>query len=202
MAKIGIYGGSFDPVHVGHLSLASAALEELELDKVIFMPSYIAPHKTGAKVTDNHHRLAMLKLAIQDYEGFEVSDLEIKKADISYTANTLTLIHEKTPEDELYFIMGGDSFAWLDGWYHSQVIFNLAHIVCAVRDDVDIDALMDYKARYERVYRAKCHILRMNNVDVSSTLIRDNVKSHKSISDLVPPAVEAYINTNRLYTGE
>lgn len=193
----GILGGTFDPIHLAHLRLASHAYRELGLEKVIFMPSYIPPHKIGRNITSEQHRLAMTRLAIEEYGCFEVSDMELGLSGASYTARTLTLFHEE--HERLVFIVGADSFMALDDWYHPEIIFENAEIACACRDGISADRLNDRAKFYKDKYGGISHILRMEDTDISSTAIRRMLADGKDVSSYIPKAVCEYIRQNGLY---
>ncbi len=200
--KIGILGGTFDPIHIGHMSLAKYALEELNLTKVILMPAYIPPHKRDAKITDELHRLNMTRLAADELSkdnpgGFEVSDFEINLKGASYTARTLTILKESY--DGLVFILGADSFLSLDTWYHPEIIFDKAEIACACRDGADREILLRKAAEYNERFNGICHILHMPDTAVSSTQIRDSILKHQNTDGLICPSVLEYIKKNNLY---
>lgn len=195
----GILGGTFDPVHFAHIRLAEHACRELELEKVIFIPAYIPPHKTDRAITDGRHRLEMTRLAVRDYEKFEVSDMELKLSGASYTARTLTLLAKR--HGRLVFILGADSFMALEGWYHPEIIFARAEIACACRNGIDAAGLRERADFYKEKYKAATHILCMDDTDISSTEIRRLASDGQDISAYVPAAVCGYISENGLYNG-
>ena len=195
---VGILGGTFDPVHNAHIDLAKQALEELSLEKVIFMPAYIPPHKQHKYGTaDYFHRYNMVKCAIGHCSQFDVSQLEYELQGNSYTARTLTILNEKY--DDMVFIVGADSYMALDTWYHPEVIFSKARIACAVRDDVDLDALSAKSDYFMTKYNGKTDLLHMGRQDISSTMLREMILSGEDISDFVPLEVRNYIDGHGLY---
>lgn len=195
--SIGILGGTFDPIHFGHLKLAEHAKKELDLDKIIFIPAHIPPHKKAKTVSDDIHRLNMVERALSAYDDFLCSDFEIKLGGDSYTARTLSILSEEY--DNPVFILGADSYMALETWYHPEIIFEKAAIACAVRDDVDKTLLMKKSEYYSQKYNAKSFFLNMPKFDISSTLIRELIKSGRSISEYVPETVSSYIEENKLY---
>ena len=195
--KIGVIGGSFDPVHNAHISLAEHAYRELSLSKVIFMPAHIQPFKADKEVTDEGHRINMLNLAIKDYPYFEVSDLEMRLGGKSYTARTLTEL--KKEYDNIVFILGADSYMGLSKWYMPEVIFSMAEIACAVRNDVDMTDLMDKSEEYTRTYGATTHFLKMPRTDISSTCLRDMLSKEEFPKEQMNPEVWEYIRSHNLY---
>lgn len=195
--KIGIMGGSFDPVHNAHIKLALHAYKELQLDKVIFIPAYIQPFKKDKKVTDEAHRMSMLKLGLMEYPYFEVSDIEITLQGNSYTARTLTELSKEY--SDMVFIMGADSYMSLERWYHPEIIFEKAEIACAVRDDQDLELLRAKSHEYEVKFNGVTHFLNMPRTDISSTEIREKVANDEDMGDLLPSKVLDYIKEHNLY---
>jgi len=182
--RTGILGGSFDPIHHGHLILARAAREELGLDRVIFIPAHASPHKTGDFSTTGEERLAMVRLAIDGEDGFEFSDIELHRPPPSYTVDTLRQLRAAHPKDELVLLIGADQAAAFDTWREPGEICNLAQI--AVLDRAGAAA----PDRWPVVRRL---------VDISSTDIRARVAAGRSIRYLTPDSVCDYITTCSLY---
>ncbi len=197
MNKVGILGGSFDPVHNAHINLAHYAYRELSLSKVIFMPTYIQPFKADRNVTNEEHRINMLKLAAKDYSYFEVSDLEIRLGGKSYTARTLTEL--KKNYDNIVFILGADSYMGLSKWYKPEIIFSIAEIACAVRDDVDMTDLQKQSEEYTKTFGARTHFLKMPRTDISSTMLRGMIYKGEFPQEYISGEVWDYICSNGLY---
>lgn len=193
----GIFGGTFDPVHNGHIQLARNTLNEMHLRKIIFMPAYIPPHKHNRLITSDYHRYNMVKAAIKNEAQFDISSMEIELKGNSYTARTLT--HLQETHKKLVFIVGADSFMALDTWYRPDIIFSKAVIACACRQDVDKERLTKKAEEYRLKFSAQYHILDMANIDVSSTIIRDCIKHNKDFSSYVPKVIYDYIIQNNLY---
>ncbi len=126
--KVGIMGGTFDPIHNGHLLLGEEAYRQFALDEVVFMPTGIPPHKAGKKIADAADRKRMVELAVANTAYFSCSDMELMRHRTTYTAETLTLLKEKNPDTEYYYIVGADSLDQMDGWYHPEIIFQKAVI--------------------------------------------------------------------------
>ena len=135
--KKGILGGTFNPVHNGHLMIAENAYKEFDLSEVWMMPAYIPPHKRHEFILDDEFRLAMVAKAVEDVPYLKVSDYEIQRGNVSYTANTLTELKSLYPENEYFFIMGADSLMDFETWYHPEIILQKANLIVAARDDVD-----------------------------------------------------------------
>ena len=195
--SVGIFGGTFDPIHNGHIKLAITAYEELGLDKVIIIPAYIPPHKTGKRITDESHRVNMTKIATEEYPFFEVSTIEIDRKGKSYTADTLTTLKEQY--NRLIFITGADSYMALDKWYRPDIIFEKAEIACAYRDGIDREELCQKSEEYSKRYNGISHILHMPDTDISSTEIRELISQDKSVEGLISDRVIEYIKDNKLY---
>lgn len=197
MKRTGIMGGTFDPIHIGHLTLAAAAAKELNLDEVLFMPAHIPPHKQDLAILDEAHRLRMVELAIEGYPGFLVSDMELRMQGASYTARTLTEL--KKTHESLVFIMGADSFLNLGSWYMPEVIFSKAEIACAVRDETTISVLRDLAEQYHTQFQGISHILHMEYVDISSSEIRKRLRDGEEEISEIPKKVMDYIREHGLY---
>jgi len=186
--KIGILGGTFNPIHIGHLILAEEVREKLFLDKVIFVPAYIPPHKQNFEIADAQARLGMVKAAIKGNSFFASSDIEIKRKGLSYTADTIKVLNEKFPGDQLYFIAGSDLLKYLDEWKDFQELLGLVKFVAATRPGYPLENIPAYVQRVS-----------IRAVDVSAFEIRQCIKDSKSFRYLVPEAVFEYINKKKLY---
>jgi len=186
MLRIGIFGGSFDPVHNGHIEIAKKVLRQLRLDFLFFVPAFLPPHKTR-KITDAVYRKRMLLLAIKDFSKFKISDFEIKRKEKTYTYQTLKYFRKKYPEAELYFVIGSDSARDLKNWKNVKEIMRLSKIVSAERKG--------YKAKIKKDF------LKLEGIiaNISSTDIRKKIQNSFSIKGLVPTVIEKYIKKNGLY---
>ncbi len=201
MKRLGIYGGSFNPIHIGHIKAANAFYDEMKLDELIIIPTAVSPFKTDDPDNDPFERLKMVKAAFENNgRNITVSDYEITKGGKSYTY--LTIEHFSSTDTELYFLMGTDMLLSLDGWKNPDIILKLATVCHVRREDVDPDterAIEEAKVRYESKYNAKIIDLLSEPFEVSSTEIRNAVKEGKSISNFVTPEVESIIKSDRLY---
>lgn len=198
--KIGILGGTFDPIHLGHLILAETAYDAAGLDRVILMPTGRSYFKDGQNVTGPETRLAMTCCAAADTDHFEASGLETTRPGRTYTADTLEALRAQYPEDELYYIVGADTLVQMRSWYCPEKVFALAHILVATRADETDPAALDAEMRgLASDYDARITLLPVRNIEISSTDIRERVSDCRSIHYLVPQAVEAYIRENGLY---
>ena len=186
--KIGILGGTFNPIHYGHLILGEQVLGQLKLDCVIYVPSFLPPHKSNKGVIAACHRLKMIQLACAHNRNFCVSDIEIKRKGKSYTVDTLRQIKRKYPGAELYFLCGSDLVSELPMWKNLDEIFKLAKFVLAKRPG--------FGKRLTGKPFLKIHVAQ---VDISSSLIRDLIEQRRSIRYLTPDAVVQYIEKHQLY---
>jgi nicotinate-nucleotide adenylyltransferase len=199
--RIGVFGGTFDPVHYGHLLAAECCREQCRLDQVWFLPAAVPPHKQHTDMASSEHRLAMLQLAIGGHEPFVLSRLEIDRGGLSYTVDTLASLVEQQPAAEWYFLMGSDSLADLPGWREPARICELATIVVVVRPSApppDFAPLAGMVSA-ARLQHMREHVVRMPLVDLSSREIRRCVAEGRSIRFRTPRAVEKYIETHGLY---
>lgn len=178
MAKIGIMGGTFDPIHNAHIALAKQALTEYDLDKVLVIPNHIPWMKSDRKITPDEDRINMTKLAIKNEEKMEVSLIEIEAGGNSYTYETLQHLKEINPCDELFFIMGADSLLSFEKWKHPESILKNATLLVTVRDDCDFDGLESQKNHLLELFGGDIQFLHMNLMPVSSTLIRDSLHQY------------------------
>ena len=196
--KVGIMGGTFNPVHNGHIALAQSAYKTLALDKVLFMPSGKSYMKNC--VLDARQRIAMIDRAISPYPYFELSTIEVERAGNTYTSETLQLLNQQNPQIHYYFIMGADSLFHIETWKDPEIIFSLSTLVCAVRDEYNHDDLE--KNRIELVQKgADIVLLNMPEINISSSDIRKRVSQKLPISSLVPDDVAKYILREHLYEG-
>ena len=196
--KYGIYGGSFDPIHIGHVSLADSAVKECGLDRLIFMPAYISPFKQNRKVTDGKDRCGMIESVLGFNKAFRLSTYELQREEPSYTIETLR--HwDSMLDGDLYFVLGFDSVIQLDMWYQGEDILRNYHLVTARRPHTDDIEGMQIVERFRSEYNADITVMDMPPVDASSTIIRKLVKEGKPVTGLVPPGVEEYIIEHKLY---
>lgn len=192
-AKIGILGGTFNPVHNAHIELAKAAYEQYSLDKVLFMVSPNPPHKAEQTIVDVVHRNNMVKLAIEPYDFFEFSDFEQSREGFIYTAETLTLLKRQFPMNDYYFIVGGDSLANIEKWYHPEIVLANCVLLAAGRDELFNEMLSERISQINKKFNADVRMINLKKLDISSTDIRSG-----DFED-IPAAVLDYINKNKLY---
>jgi len=194
MRRIGLFGGTFDPPHVGHLVLAEWAWASLRLDRVVFMPAGVPPHKLGRRRSNPAHRLAMTRLAVRGNPALAVSDLEARREGPSYTVDTLRALHRRHPRARLFLLMGADSLADFPTWREPAEIARLATLVVAGRP------AGGRLARPPRLPRGtKVVVLDNPLVDISSSRLRTRARAGKPLRYLVPDAVAAYVARFGLY---
>jgi nicotinate-nucleotide adenylyltransferase len=197
--KIGILGGTFDPVHYGHLLIAENAREQFDLEQVWLLPTGNSPHKDDNQVLDGSKRFRMLELAAAEQPDFEVCDFELKNHEVNYTYHTIEQLQLLYPDFEFYFIMGADSLFMLENWKNPKRLCSLCTILVSVRDDKNLEELLREKAYLSQKYQADIQILNTPNFYVSSHEIRNRVSTGRTIKYLVPKAVEQYILTEGIY---
>ena len=197
--KVGILGGTFDPIHIAHLILAENAWQQFQLDTVLIMPSGEPPHKADRLITSAEHRVRMLQLAIDDNKHFKLSTIEVEREGKTYTAETLTMLCENNPDCEYYFIIGADSLFQLEKWYHPEVIMRHAILLAAVRDDMQAPEVEAQMEHLKKKYHAQIYLLHTPDMSLSSSTIRERISKGESIKYMVPKDVEKYIYQNKLY---
>lgn len=188
--RLGILGGTFDPVHCGHLLLARYVLEALRLDRVLFVPAAAPPHKSEVP-TPPGHRWRMVRAAVEGHDRLEASDLELRRPGVSYTVDTLRRLRDERPHDERFLIIGADNVPELDGWHDPEGILELATVVAGTRVEAEALPAGAFSNRVERVDTPV--------FDISSTEIRRRVRAGLPVRCLVPEAVERYIADHGLY---
>ena len=186
--KLGILGGSFNPLHLGHLILAQEAKEQLGLEKVFFVPCATPPHKSGEDLLSASHRLEMVRRSVEGNPAFEVSDTEIQRGGISYSVETLRHFHIQFPSAEFYFLIGSDALSGLYAWKEAEELFRLCRFVIAERPQFPINIFPSQLLRLE-----------MPTIDISSHDIRQRLKEEKSVRYLVPESVHDYLLKHLLY---
>lgn len=200
MADIGIMGGTFDPIHNGHLLLGKQAYEEYGLDEVWFMPSGKPPHKSDHHVTAVEDRCEMVRLAIAEHPYFVFSDFEVKRSGNTYTAQTLRLLNEAYPQHHFYFIIGADSLYEIESWYHPGEVMEQTTLLVAGREyEGALRSLDDQVAYLSDKYGASIRLLHCDEVDISSGELREMESRGKRLYKYVPKPVEEYIMTRGLY---
>lgn len=199
MRKVGILGGTFNPIHNGHLAIARKAKEQCALDEVIFMPCGAPYMKRRQEVAPGKVRAEMTALAIEGIPCFTMSSIELEKQGNTYTYETMEYLHGKYPDYDFYFILGADSLFSITQWKYPERIFACCHIAAALRDET---VMTDMKRQIELLkerYDVDIVPLEMGNIDISSSDIRKKAAAGEPIGDFVPESVREYIVKNRLY---
>ncbi|RDU23168.1 nicotinate-nucleotide adenylyltransferase [Anaerosacchariphilus polymeriproducens] len=197
--KVGIMGGSFDPIHIGHLILAESAYEQFDLEQVLFIPTGNPPHKDISIFSTSKQRLEMVSLAIQDNSHFQLSTLEMEREGVIYTFRTLEIIKNQNPDTDYYFIMGADSLFDFESWKEPSKITEYCTLLVATRENMENQALKDKILYLKNKYKSRIQILNTPNIDISSRSVRESVKNGSTIKYFVPKEVETYIKKNHLY---
>jgi nicotinate-nucleotide adenylyltransferase len=205
--RIGVFGGSFDPVHIGHLLAAECCREQAGLDRVLFVPAAIQPHKQHRQLASGQHRLEMLSLATGGHDAFAVSSDELDRGGVSYTVDTLERLTARHPGDELLLVLGPDAVLGLPSWREPRRIVELAEIIAVERESLDDLAGTVSRAALEPLLgreRLECMIagrVRLPAIGIRSSDLRAAVSAGKSIRYRTPRAVEQYIAAHGLYRG-
>ncbi len=194
MAKrVGIFGGTFDPIHVGHLIIGQEIMLQCALDRVVFMPSREPPHKTNFDMASAEDRAMMVGLAVRSYPGFELSRFELSRPGKSYTIDTLRHLRRNTGENtKLFLIIGADNAVEMGDWFDPEGVLDLAHVLVAERPGFE-------RASVDPAFKSKMQFVETPLLDISSTAIRERVRTKRPISFFVPDAVADYIRTHGLY---
>jgi nicotinate-nucleotide adenylyltransferase len=203
--RIALYGGSFNPIHNGHLIVARAVTEQLRVDRLVFLPSARPPHKSAGRLLHADHRLAMVRLGIEGEPHFELSDYDLTRPGPSYTIDTVAHFREEFGLDvSLYWMIGVDSLNDLTAWYRVRALVDACRIITALRpgwEEIDWEQLRT-RLSEEQIADLKAGLLDTPRVEISSTDIRRRVREGRSIRYLVPDRVREYIEQHRLYLPE
>jgi nicotinate-nucleotide adenylyltransferase len=190
MAKVGIFGGTFDPIHLGHLITAQSVREIRNLEKIIFIPAFISPHKSEIKTSSPEDRLNMIKLAIDGISFFDCSDLEIKKGGVSFTIDTLKELKKKY--NDLEFIIGYDNIFEFHTWKDPDEIMKLTNLIVLKRRS-------SHPPQFKDKYYNQAVFVETRGIEISATDLRERVRKEQPINFLVPPKVMEYIYNHKLY---
>lgn len=199
MKRYGMMGGTFNPIHLAHLYIAYEAKETLNLDKVIFMVAGNPPHKKESQVIDSNYRYDMVKMAIKDYSGFEISDYEIQKQGYSYTYETLKYLKGDEGDVEVFFIAGADSLMDIEKWKNPELVLSNCTFVAFNRGDYSKEILEEQKKKLQDKYNSNIILLDISNLDISSSMIRERIINRKRVDFFIPDNVIEYIEKNNLY---
>lgn len=214
--RIGILGGTFNPIHIAHLRVAEEVAESLDLDKIIFIPAYRPPHKSEHLVYTYEHRLSMLRLAVEDHPRFDVSDAEKKLEGISYSVRTISFLKSSfpPPNTEMFFIIGADAFLEIETWWNYRELFRMVHFAIMTRPGHSHEEIVTFMKEHisssytwypdQLCFRLNEHgsvcLIPVTHLDISASRIRKLLRTGKSIRYLVPEKVRAYIYKHKLYT--
>ena len=198
---IGVLGGTFNPIHLGHLPMAQDAMDAFELAKTLFVPCATPPHKRPATLLPAKHRLAMLEAAIESDVNFEVSDIEIRRPGVSYSVVTMHKLKELYPRSELRFIIGSDTLTELHLWKDIYRLLELCRFAIVERPGAELASIKESDIKLEKPWPARLlkNVTRGHMIDISSSDIRYRLAEGMSIRHLVPRAVEIYISEHHLY---
>lgn len=202
MSKIAMFGGSFNPVHLGHTGIVNRMIEEYSLDRVFVVPTYNTPLKDNTPMLSPLHRYNMCTLAFSSVDKALVSDIEIKRKGSSFTVETLRELVNQNPDAEMHLIIGADSFMQLELWYDVKSIFKLVTILTVSRGEYSAEELYEKRKFYEDVFDARVHIIEEPIMAVSSTQIRNLIKNGEDFKHLLTKEVSDYIIKNSLYDYE
>ncbi len=197
--RIGIMGGTFDPIHNAHLTLARQAYEQFSLDEIWMLPNGNPPHKRNTRQADVEYRIDMIRLAIQEIPYLKLCDIERSGQNYHYTYETLQQLNKKYPDTVFYFIMGADSLFDFDQWKEPGIISRECILLAAVRDHHRLGEIEERIRELEEKYESRIYILGTPNMDIASEDIRKALADKSEISHLVPAAVENYIRQHNLY---
>lgn len=198
MEKIGIFGGTFNPIHNGHLHLIRACCTAFSFDRVLLIPAGIPPHKAAEDLAGDEHRLAMCRLAVADDPLISVSDIELHRQGKSYTFDTLTQLKREYPQAEFYLIMGSDMFLTFRSWFRGKEMLQMVTLVTAAREKGQLKKLTAEKKRMEQL-GARAFVLDIPVLALSSTTVRERLKKGLDVGDVLDKRVLGYIREHDLY---
>lgn len=199
--RIGVYGGTFNPMHLGHTHILTEFVKRLNLDKLIVIPTAVPPHKKVSDLAPSADRLEMCRLALESIKAVssEVSDMEISRGGLSYSSDTISALSNSNPGSELYFLMGEDMFLTVQNWYEPEKIFSLAILAASPRSNDGFKRLLEHKGYLENNFGAKAVIEDIPYLNVSSTEIREKISTNENTDGLLDRQVLQYITDRGLY---
>lgn len=197
--RLGIMGGTFNPIHIGHLIIAEETRKKIDLDKIIFIPTGQPPHKDQNKLVSALDRYIMTILATSENKHFIVSDIETNRKEISYTIDTIKILNEIYSESELFFITGADSILDIENWKDTKELLNMCTFIAATRPGYNVDEVNTQIENLEKKYNKAISSLTIAPIDVSSTQIRKRIKENKTIKYMTTDSVINYIKNKSLY---
>lgn len=202
MQKIGIMGGTFNPIHFGHLFIAEEVKDVYDLDEILFIPTGTPPHKSNANILDGKIRYQLAKLAVQTTDYFSVSSIEVDRTGYSYSIDTLKSLHEDRPDVKWYFILGADAFLYLEKWKRIEEVHNYCEFIVVARPGYNQNELICAKDKLNKNYSIESHLINIEGINISSTTIRKRCNKNRSIKYLLPESVREYILKNSYYGDE
>lgn len=197
--KLGVFGGTFNPIHNGHLNIAEGFHKKLGLDEILMIPDNSPPHKSGDGILPGAVRLEMCRLAVEKIDYIKPIDIELQRNGKSYTVDTLRELRTRFPEDRLYLIMGEDMFLTINQWLNYKKIIEYADLCTTMRQSGKMQKLIDFAGFLSNNYGARCHVEDIPVFECSSTEIRDEIRKGNIPEGLVPQKVITYIYQNNLY---
>jgi nicotinate-nucleotide adenylyltransferase len=194
--RTGILGGTFDPIHFAHLYIAEQARVQYALDRVLFIPNSVPPHKKKMKISPSEIRCQMIEIALRDNPAFSLSRIEVDRCGVSYTADTLLQLRHQSPEDSFFFITGTDAMAFFPSWHRPETILELCTCLVAERKGFGYAKLM---AQFPESYKKKIYPLKGQRLAISATCIRQHIQKSLPIRYLTPDGVAQFISENNVY---
>lgn len=195
--KIGLYGGAFNPVHNGHLALAEHFKNALELERLIFIPTHVPPHKSGDGLVSGEHRINMLSLALSGLDYCSVSDIEFRREGKSYTYDTVCELKKIYPDDEFFLIVGADQYFDFQKWYRADDLLRQVTVCSAARENNQYRQMLEYKSKHYNMQNTV--VCNFDVTEISSSKIRNMISTGQSVTEFVPDSVLRYIKENNLY---
>ncbi len=197
--RVGIMGGTFNPIHIGHLIIAEAAYEAYNLDEVLFVPSGVSYMKDQSEILDAKKRVHMTGLAIEDNPHFALSTIEIDRDGNSYSYETLETLRKQNPNTEYFFLVGSDTLFALETWKHPEILLPSCTILVAVRDGVPMEKMQEHAKYLEEKFGGRIELLKTPNIEISATDIRNRLAANRDVKYFVPDAVLEFIQKKGLY---
>ena len=197
--RVGIMGGTFNPIHIGHLIIAEAAYEAYDLDEVLFVPSGISYMKDQSEILDAKKRVHMTGLAIEDNPHFALSTIEIDRDGNSYSYETLETLRKQNPNTEYFFLVGSDTLFALETWKHPEILLPSCTILVAVRNGVPMEKMQEHAKYLEEKFGGSIQLLTTPNIEISATDIRNRIAANRNVKYFVPDSVLQFIEKNNLY---
>ena len=200
--RVGIMGGTFNPIHIGHLIIAEAAYEAYKLDEVLFVPSGISYMKDQSEILDAKKRVHMTGLAIEDNPHFALSTIEIDRDGNSYSYETLETLRKQNPNTEYFFLVGSDTLFALETWKHPEILLQSCTILVAVRDGVPMEKMQEHANYLKEKFGGSIELLKTPNIQISATDIRNRIADNRNVKYFVPESVLQFIEKKGLYKNQ